>query len=139
MPRKKRFPPIPTEPIEVYKKIIDDLVDRTPSISGRLIAEDGVYSRGQGEFGKRMNAFVKRLSTEDRALLLEMLNSERQGAIGDVLAMLTWWITCHGLSLSVHGKPLPVELSGMGLEGDYIGRLGDWEWPHDATEPASGP
>jgi hypothetical protein len=26
---------------------------------------------------------------------------------------------------------MPVDLSGMGLHGDYIGRRDDWEWPDD--------
>ena len=25
--------------------------------------------------------------------------------------------------------PMPVDLSGMGLHGDYVGRSQDWDWP----------
>ncbi|PQO45046.1 DUF6547 family protein [Blastopirellula marina] len=129
MPRENPAASIPSLPIDVYKKIIDDLVSQTPSISGKLIREEGVYSRGEGEFAKRMNEFITGLSADQRIALEALLTDERCGAIGDVLAMLTWWITCHGLRLSVHGEPMPTELSGMGLHGDYIGRLEGWNWP----------
>lgn len=129
MPRKKASAGTPSLPIDVYKRIIDDLVTKTPSVSGKLISNEGAYTHGQGEFGMRMNKFVKGLSVDERNLLEAMLTDERRSAIGDVLSLLTWWITCHGLSLSVHGEPLPVDLSGMGLHGDYSGRLEGWNWP----------
>lgn len=129
MPRKKNAASIPSLPIEVYKKIIDDLVSQTPSVSGNLIIDEGIYSRGQNEFAKKMNEFVRGLSADERIALVSMLTDERCSAIGDVLSMLTWLITCHGLSLSIHDEPMPVDLSGMGLHGDYIGRMEGWNWP----------
>lgn len=129
VPRKDAATSIPSLPIDAYKRIIDDLVAQTTSVSGKLISDEGVYSRGQSEFGKRMNEFVTGLSAEERIALASMLTDERRSAIGDVLSMLTWWITCHGLSLSVHGVPMPVDMSGMGLHGDYVGRLEGWNWP----------
>jgi hypothetical protein len=62
-------------------------------------------------------------------LLSEMLQEERDGAIHDVLAALTWWITARGVGLTFRGQPMPVELSGMGLHGDYVGRRDGWAWP----------
>lgn len=129
MSSKESAPSIPTQPIDAYKKIIDDLVEQTPPVSGKLVIDKGIYTRGQGEFGERMNEFVRRLSHDDRVALAEMITSERQSAIGDVLAMLTWWITCHGLQISLRSEPMPVDLSGMGIHGDYVGRLEGWNWP----------
>lgn len=120
---------IPLLAIDVYKKLVDDLVFQTPSVSGKLISEEGIYSRGQSEFGNKMNEFVKGLSVEERITLASMLTDERRRAIGDVLSMLSWWISCHGLSMSVRGETMPVDLSGMGLHGDYSGRLEGWNWP----------
>jgi hypothetical protein len=31
----------------------------------------------------------------------------------------------------VWDESMPVELSGAGLHGDYIGRRDGWEWPND--------
>ena len=60
-----------------------------------------------------------------------MLNDERMGAIHDALAVLTWWISSQGLGLTFWDEFMPVELSGAGLHGDYIGRRDGWEWPND--------
>jgi hypothetical protein len=75
------------------------------------------------------NRFVAGLNRSQRATLAKMLTVERQAAIHDVLAELTWWITVRDVGLTYRGRSMPVDLSGMGLHGDYIGRLDDWEWP----------
>jgi hypothetical protein len=62
-----------------------------------------------------------------------MLTHERESAIHDVLATLTWWIDCRDVGLTYQGAAMPVQLSGMGLHGDYVGRQDDWEWPNDET------
>lgn len=124
--------PIPTRPIDAYKRIIDDLVERTPSISARLVCEDGIYTKSRSPNAEEENAFVRSLTPEQRQVLARILTDQRCGGIGEVLSELTWWITCHGLALTYRGEPMPVELSGMGLHGDYIGRLDSWKWPVDA-------
>jgi hypothetical protein len=83
------------------------------------------------------NPFIKSLSTEQRQMLAQMLHAERVAAIHDALAVLTWWVLARGVGLTFRGEPMPVELSGAGLHGDYIGRLDDWQWPKDETPPAS--
>lgn len=60
-----------------------------------------------------------------------MLQEERDGAIHDVLAGLTWWIDCQEVGFTFRGESMPVDLSGMGLHGDYIGRREGWDWPDD--------
>ena len=77
----------------------------------------------------RFNEFIRKLSPEDRELLAEMLQAERDGAIHDVLAALTWWLTARDVEMTFRGEPMPVELSGMGLHGDFIGRRDGWDWP----------
>ncbi|MBB5766442.1 hypothetical protein GGR67_000472 [Xanthomonas arboricola] len=66
-------------------------------------------------------------------MLLSSLTQERQSAIHDTLAALTWWIDSRGIGLTVNGQPMPIDLSGMGLHGDYVGRADGWEWPSDET------
>jgi hypothetical protein len=58
-----------------------------------------------------------------------MLSEARDGTIHDVLAALTWWMTARDVGLTFRGEPMPFELSGEGLHGDYIGRRDGWEWP----------
>ena len=114
-------------PVEVYKQMIDQLVERSPSLGARLVAEEGVYSKAPAL--TPLNALVKRLTAEERSLLIQMLTHERHSAIHDVLAAITWWIDCREVALTHRGEPMPVQLSGMGLHGDYLGRKDDWAWP----------
>lgn len=117
------------DPVEVYKQIIDQLVERSPSMGARLVAEQGVYSKAPAL--EKTNNLVRSLTQEQRKMLMQILAHERQSAIHDVLAALTWWIDCRGVGLTYQGQPMPVQLSGEGLHGDYVGRLADWQWPKD--------
>lgn len=120
--------PRPTTPIDAYKAIIDHLVNETTnSVTVRLVRESGNYSNAVGS--EKFNAFVASLTQEQRELLATMLREARIGAIHDGLAELTWWLLCREVGLTFRGEPMPFELSGMGLHGDYIGRLDGWEWP----------
>lgn len=122
----------PVTPIEAYKAIIDQLVDEIRTFgSARHVAERSLFSKAPAH--ARFNEFIRRLPPEDRALLSEMLQEERDGAIHDVLAALTWWITTRDVGLTFRGESMPVELSGMGLHGDYVGRRDGWEWPCPET------
>ena len=117
------------KPVEVYKQIIDQLVERSPSLGARLVTEEGMYSKAPAF--RHTNDLVRALTAEQRAVLAEMLTHERESAIHDVLAALTWWIDCRDVGLTYQGQPMPVQLSGEGLHGDYVGRRDNWEWPKD--------
>ena len=120
----------PYRPIEAYKAIIDQLVTETShGVNERLVREQGIFRGARDE--QRVYPFVQSLSTEQRSMLADMLHAERIAAIHDVLAVFTWWIVTRNVGLTFQGETMPVELSGNGLHGDYIGRLDDWEWPSD--------
>ena len=121
--------PMPSSPVDAYKQIIDQLVARSPSLGARLAEEQAIYSKAPDH--QTLNAFVQSLTPEQRTLLAEMLTHERFAAIHDVLATITWWIDCREVGLTFRGEAMPVQLSGMGLHGDYVGRRDDWEWPKD--------
>ena len=121
--------PTPMKPVEVYKQIIDQLVERSPSVGARLVMEEGIYSKAAAF--RHTNDLVRALTPDQRAVFAEMLTHERESAIHDVLAALTWWIDCRDVSLTYQGQPMPIQLSGEGLHGDYIGRRDNWEWPSD--------
>ena len=109
-----------------WRKTIWTALRRVFGSSGH-VAERSFFSKAPAH--ARFNEFIRKLSPEDRALLSEMLQEERDGAIHDVLAALTWWITARDVGLTFRGDPMPVELSGMGLHGDYVGRRDGSEWP----------
>jgi len=122
--------PTPMKPVEVYKQIIDQLVEQSPSLGARLVTEESNYSKAPAF--RHTNDLVRALAPEQRAVLAQMLTHERESAIHDVLAALTWWIDCRDVGLTYQGQAMPVQLSGEGLHGDYVGRRDDWEWPKDA-------
>jgi len=121
----------PESPIDVYKAIIDQLVDETLRLgAGHQVATNGIFSNAPDHMP--FNTFIASLSKPQKQLLARMLQAERHSAIHDVLAALTWWIDCRDVGLTFKGEPMPLQLSGMGLHGDYVGRCDDWEWPHTA-------
>jgi len=120
----------PATPIGAYKAIIDQLVSETRRHgSSEHVAKSSIFSKApaHGAF----NDFIGSLNRSQRELLASMLQEERDGAIHDVLAALTWWIVSRGVGLTFHGEPMPVDLSGMGLHGDYVGRREGWDWPSE--------
>ena len=79
----------PTTALDAYKAIIDQLVDEVRVFgSAAHVAERSFFSKAPAH--ARFNEFIQKLSPQDRALLSEMLQEERDGAIHDVLAALTW-------------------------------------------------
>ena len=118
----------PTLPLDAYKALIDQLVNETShSVTAKIVVERGTFLETSAH--AVFNDLVGSLAPERRKLLSQMLEEERVGAIHDVLAVLTWWISPQGLGFTFRGESMPVDLSGMGLHGDYIGRRDDWEWP----------
>ncbi|MDT3487659.1 DUF6547 family protein [Stenotrophomonas maltophilia] len=110
---------------EAYQTIIDDLVrcsegcvsaqrlEKTPPLVGEQAVAALSYS----------------LTDDQRKRVAEALRSERSAAIHDALVILAEWIDCRGLTLHLDGEVMPVDLSGMGLHGDFVGRATGWEWP----------
>lgn len=120
----------PSRPIDAYKALIDQLVNETShSVTARIVVERDIFPETSAN--AVFNDLVRTLAPERRKLLGQMLNDERMGATHDALAVLTWWISSQGLGLTFLGESMPVELSGAGLHGDYIGRRDGWEWPND--------
>jgi hypothetical protein len=120
----------PDMPVDVYKAIIDQLVDETRLCGfGNQVAEKGICSKAPAH--QEYNDFIRSLTPQQRLLVSRMLQEERDGTIHDVLAMLTWWLEVRDVGLTCQGKPMPVDMSGMGLHGDYVGRREGWEWPNN--------
>ena len=114
-------------PIEAYKAIIDELVDRTDGLHEKMIRKHGQFSKCPADEAK--NEFVQSLSKRQRVLLAEMIRGERENAIHATLVTFTEWVDLEGLAFTFNGEPMPVDISGTGIFGDYIGRLTGWDWP----------
>ncbi|MEQ8638681.1 DUF6547 family protein [Gimesia maris] len=118
----------PQTALNVYRAIIDEFVSKTRHYgSSSRVADSGLFSNAPDH--EKFNNFIETLTPSQRELLSEMLQEERDSAIHDILASLSEWIDCQDVGLTYQGKPMPVDLSGMGLHGDYVGRRDGWEWP----------
>ena len=121
-----------SEAAAAYRSLIDAAVEQARGTAlSDWIEKKRIYSKAPAH--RRFNAFIRSLSAEQRKLLADLLREERQSTIHDVFAHWTWWIVCKGLGFTLNKKPMPVDLSGMGLHGDFIGRLANWEWPDDGA------
>jgi hypothetical protein len=126
----------PDTPSATYRAIIDQLVNDTRLRgSAPRVRESGIFSKAPSH--REFNEFIGALSERQREALYRMLQEERDGAIHDVLADLSWWIDCRDVGWTVRGEPMPVDQSGMGLHGDYVGRRDGWGWPTDSGEDSS--
>jgi len=116
-------------PTNAYQKIIDQLVGETRlgSVYAKRVSDNMLFPVESEN--STFNELLSSLSERQRQLLSQLLQDERTSSIHDVLAMLSWWVDCHGVGLTLNGQTIPVDYSGMGLHGDYIGRCEDWAWP----------
>ena len=113
-----------------YRCLIDDAVEQARGATmSEWVVKKRMYSKAPAH--RRFNVFIRSLSVEQRKLLADLLRDVRQGTIHDLFANWTWWIECKGLGFTLNKKPMPVDMSGMGLHGDFVGRLDDWAWPDE--------
>lgn len=119
-----------SQPVDAYKAIIDQLVTETShGVAEKLVMAERIFSKSPTE--ALANSFVQSLSADNRAILARMLHAERTSAIHDVLSVLSWWTQPGGVGLTYRSEPMPTDLSGMGMHGDYVGRCFDWDWSSD--------
>ena len=119
----------PKTALDAYKSFIDELVSCAKERGGGpRLAELGNLILESKADEKAFKKLFSQLSSSQRDLLVRVLQNERQGAIHDVLAALTWQIDCNGFALTFHGEPMQY-IEG-GLHYDFIGRAsGKWDWP----------
>src|SRR3712207_2598479 len=92
-------------PDDVYKLFIDTLATETSSSpTAQSVAAEGHFAHATGH--EPLNHFVASLAAEQRQLLADMLRDEREAAIHDVLALLSWFIHCQGVELTYRGKAM---------------------------------
>jgi hypothetical protein len=115
-----------TDPISEHKALIDVLVARNPCLAASLVRESGVYSRAAGN--GRFNNLVRRLSSDDRELLAEMLQEQRTFAHFDALVWLNEACVIDGLKFMKNGIEIPAEPFGHTMFEEYVAVLQDRDW-----------
>lgn len=120
----------PSTSAQAYQKIIDDLVRCSEGCVSAQRLEKTLPLVGE----PADDTLSHSLTDDQRRRVAEALRSERSAAIHDALVILTEWIDCRGLTLHLDGEVMPVDRSGMGLHGDFVGRAGGWEWPENGGQ-----
>lgn len=118
-------------PLDAYKTLIDAIA---------TIADDDVQAKRiadkqplpESSPSAQLSTLIDKLSTEERATLVEMLRHSRRSGIHDTLAQLNEMIALKGLRLMSNGSELPVEPFGSELFFDWECRRNGDDWPEQA-------
>ncbi|GAB3538106.1 hypothetical protein GCM10027343_03010 [Noviherbaspirillum agri] len=110
-----------------YEKIIDSLVERRESVTATRVRAGELWLATAEN--ARFNALIQSLSEEQRALVAELLQSERDAGIHDCLAVLSELMNLQDLRFAVHGKEIPHEPYGTEMYFDWIARASGEPWP----------
>jgi hypothetical protein len=112
---------------KTYRDVIDELAAMCRDGQGQIAARrarDGLWNQNaSAEYlsdQHEINVLLSRMSTADRDILAKMLADEVVAGVFETLKVL---------------EQFQVPPFEDGYEGspfnDFIGRLGDWEWPQD--------
>jgi len=124
------------KPIDEHKALVEAMIKRTPSIGADLIRKDGVFSKAKNHV--HLNSLVAKLGAEEREVLAQILELEKQDGIVEVLAYLSEVCILDGVKLIKNGIEIPSEPFGYTLPEEYITLLqneGDWS----SMEGQNGP
>jgi len=108
-------------PIQLYKKLIDDLVDQ----------RDCVLAKRVREKHRLCPQVIASLSEEVREVIAEMLQDARDGGIHDTLVYLNEEMTLNEMRIVVDDTDLPVEPFGTEMFYDWVARCDGSTWPDE--------
>ncbi len=120
-------------PLSEYKKLIDDLVQRRPSVTARAIKHQGRLH--PSDRNEEVNRLLAQLSSEQKEVVAQLIQQGRDGGIHDALAYLTDAINLEGHRLWRNGVELAVEPYGTEMYFDWLARLTGDDWPEHQLEP----
>lgn len=122
---------------ELYKSLIDHIVETVQSCvtanrirawghSERVNTDDLPY----GPQEERRVVLFAALSDEQREIVADLLEDERQGAAHDSAALFEWLTTSQDLRITWHGQVLPDSPFGS-YHYDLVCRLSGDRWPDE--------
>lgn len=134
--------------LTLYKSFIDGLLQRLPSAEAGRMREKMLYEVPSPEIQERdrrrgyteavatyeqfrqYNALIERLSNEDRAMIADLLQSEKVAGMGEVLAFLA----DGKYQLVQEGSTLPFEPFDTPYHYDFTARVAGDGWPNERSE-----
>lgn len=118
--------------LAAYKRFIDLCVEvARGGVIGRRLRDNWPFTEPQNHPDlKRFNDMLASLTAEQRAWVAELVQGERMGAIGDLLAQMTW----KDLRVVDQGVELAWEPHGTENYYDFTCRYEGDQWPDERTE-----
>ena len=112
--------------IQKYREFVDGLVGRREGALPKWIRSKGWPKLPEND---ALNAFLSKLTDDERDLVVRIAREARDGGIHDALAFLQEAIDHKKLRLVVDGVELPVSPYVTELFWDWTARVGGQEWP----------
>ena len=137
-----------SDPLALYKKFIDGLLQRLPSAEAARMRKKILYGIPSSEIQQRdqrrgytesvatyerfkqYNAFLERLSDEDRAMTADLLQGEKEAGMAEVLALLA----DGQYRLVQDNTTLPFEPFDTPYYYDFTARVARDPWPDEKSE-----
>lgn len=122
--------------LAAYKRFIDLFVAvARNSVTAKRIRDNWPYAEPQNHPDlRRFNDLLASLTPEQRARVTELVEGERMGAVGDLLAQMTW----KDLRIIDQGIELAWEPFGSVNYYDYTCRCEGDRWPDERADGSSG-
>ena len=122
----------------LYKKFIDELVELARGdISAARIEQYGHAERTNDDAMplsineiRRKHALLT-MSSEQRRVVMELLEHSRSSAVHDVLSHLEWMQTCGGLDFVQNGVKYPEDPCFGAMHYDFVARSAGDAWPDE--------
>ena len=118
-----------------YRNFIDEMVAvaRSCVLANRIRAHGHPVRTNEGslpldDMEAAQKALFLALSPPQREVLAQLLVSEREGAVHDVLAYLEWATVTDALDMMAAGEHFAGKTEAS-MHGDFIARLAGWTWP----------
>lgn len=122
----------PTTPLKEYQSFVDGLLGwPRVSVTSRWVREWGTNAPKTYQTPEEFNTQMRLFTPEQRQVVADLLQSEHDASIHDVLAYMNDKINVEGLRLVRNGVELAIEPYGTELYWDWHQRCRGGQWPVD--------
>ena len=115
-----------TDALAKYRDFVDGLVKRREGVLPGRIREKGWPQLPENE---KINAFLSRLTPEEREIVAQIAREARDGGIHDTLAYMQEQMDLKNLRLAMDGSELPVSPYDTEIFWDWVARANGGAWP----------
>ena len=118
--------------LKLYKSFIDDLASgqMQNSVGVKRVREKLLWPDTASDELTRQNKIIESLNDEERSIIADMLQEERDSGIHDVLVYLEDQMCLNGLRIVINGVELPVD-PFWDMYHDWQYRRSGESWPDE--------